>query len=354
MTARGLNYGSSSQRTVEDFLINDKLAREDGEKLPLDFTFSYLVTQDHIRHGVLQRWTKGFDISGVEGEDIVAHLKEVSEKRNVPVRLVALVNDTVGTLIASAYKNPAIRIGSIFAMGCDAAYMEKVSRIPKIADHGSEFESDALVSINCEYGAFDNEHKVLPLTRFDEEIDNTSARPGKQAYEKMVAGMYMGELLRLLLLHLHESSGVFTDAEIARLRGYGMMDSASLSRMEAGVSEAERMADAKCILKELYGIETTNEEVRVCCLLGEIVCTRAARLYACGIATLCQKQGISECAVGVDGSTSEKHLQLRERAADALGEILDWPKGQQMVKLVTAEDRSGVGSALIAAITSNQ
>ncbi|KAL3430221.1 hypothetical protein BDV09DRAFT_202334 [Aspergillus tetrazonus] len=339
---------------LEDFLAKHKLAREDGEKLPLAFTFSYPVTQDHIRHGVLQRWTKGFDISGVEGEDVVAHLEEVFEKRNVPVRLVALVNDTVGTLIASAYKNPAIKIGSIFATGCNAAYMEKVSRIPKIADHGSEFESDALVSINCEYGAFDNAHKVLPMTRFDEEIDQTSARPGQQAYEKMVAGMYMGELLRLLLLHLHESCGFFTDAEIDRLRGYGTMDSASLSRMEAGGSEAERMSDAKCILKDLYGIEATDEEARVCCLLGEIVCTRAARLYACGIAALCRKQGISECAVGVDGSTFEKYSQFRERAVDALGKILDWPEGQQLVKLVTAEDGSGVGSALIAAITLNQ
>ncbi|KAL6230242.1 hypothetical protein BDW75DRAFT_223183 [Aspergillus navahoensis] len=339
---------------LEDFLAKHKLSEENGEKVPLAFTFSYPVSQDHIRHGVLQRWTKGFDISGVEGEDVVAHLEEVFEKRNVPVRLVALVNDTVGTLIASAYKNPAIKIGSIFATGCNAAYMEKVSRIPKIADRGFQLESDALVSINCEYGAFDNGHKVLPRTRFDKEIDETSARPGQQTYEKMVAGMYMGELLRLLLLHLHESSGVFTDAEIDRLRGYGTMDSASLSRMEAGGSAAERMGAAKSILKELYGIEATDEEARVCCLLAEIVCTRAARLYACGIAALCRKQGIKECAVGVDGSTFEKYSQFRERAIHALGEILDWPEGQQLVKLITAEDGSGVGSALIAAIALNQ
>ncbi|KAL4971894.1 hypothetical protein BDW66DRAFT_164604 [Aspergillus desertorum] len=339
---------------LEDFLAKHQLAGANGEKLPLAFTFSYPVAQDHIRHGVLQRWTKGFDISGVEGEDVVARLEEVFEKRNVPVRLVALVNDTVGTLIASAYKNPAIKIGSIFATGCNAAYMERVSQIPKIADRGSEFESDALVSINCEYGAFDNGHKVLPRTRFDEEIDETSPRPGQQTYEKMVAGMYMGELLRLLLLHLHESSGFFADAETDRLKGYGTMDSASLSRMEAGGSEAERMAAAKSILKDLYGIEATDEEARVCCLLAEIVCTRAARLYACGIAALCRKQDIKECAVGVDGSTFEKYSQFRERAINALGEILDWPDGQQLVKLVTAEDGSGVGSALVAAITLNQ
>lgn len=41
------------------------------EKLPLGFTFSYPATQNYIDEGILQRWTKGFDIDGVEGENIV-------------------------------------------------------------------------------------------------------------------------------------------------------------------------------------------------------------------------------------------------------------------------------------------
>ena len=46
----------------------------EGERLnalPLGFTFSYPATQEYIDHGVLQRWTKGFDIDGVEGHDVV-------------------------------------------------------------------------------------------------------------------------------------------------------------------------------------------------------------------------------------------------------------------------------------------
>lgn len=39
--------------------------------LPLGFTFSYPATQNYIDEGVLQRWTKGFDISGVEGHNVV-------------------------------------------------------------------------------------------------------------------------------------------------------------------------------------------------------------------------------------------------------------------------------------------
>lgn len=51
------------------------------DKIPLGFTFSYPASQDYIDHGVLQRWTKGFDIDGVEGKDVVPLFeKALSEK----------------------------------------------------------------------------------------------------------------------------------------------------------------------------------------------------------------------------------------------------------------------------------
>ena len=57
---------------------------EDLGKLPLGFTFSYPATQDYIDHGVLQRWTKGFDVEGVEGEDVVPQFEAALNKRVSP------------------------------------------------------------------------------------------------------------------------------------------------------------------------------------------------------------------------------------------------------------------------------
>lgn len=54
---------------------------EELSSLPLGFTFSYPATQEYIDHGVLQRWTKGFDIEGVEGKDVVPPFEEVLRKR---------------------------------------------------------------------------------------------------------------------------------------------------------------------------------------------------------------------------------------------------------------------------------
>jgi hexokinase len=54
---------------------------EKRDKLPLGFTFSYPATQDYIDHGVLQRWTKGFDIAGVEGHNVVPMFEEALAKQ---------------------------------------------------------------------------------------------------------------------------------------------------------------------------------------------------------------------------------------------------------------------------------
>ena len=54
---------------------------EELPSLPLGFTFSYPATQDYIDHGVLQRWTKRFDIDGVEGHDVVPQFEAALKKR---------------------------------------------------------------------------------------------------------------------------------------------------------------------------------------------------------------------------------------------------------------------------------
>ncbi|GME83418.1 unnamed protein product [Ambrosiozyma monospora] len=41
------------------------------DSLPLGFTFSYPAFQNAINSGILQTWTKGFDIHGVEGHDLL-------------------------------------------------------------------------------------------------------------------------------------------------------------------------------------------------------------------------------------------------------------------------------------------
>lgn len=90
------------------------------------------------------------------------------------------------------------------------------------------------MAINCEYGAFDNEHVVLPRTKYDIIIDKESPRPGQQSFEKMIAGLYLGELFRLVALDLNENPDVkiFGDQDVSKLQKPYTLDASFLSAIE--------------------------------------------------------------------------------------------------------------------------
>ena len=126
-------------------------------------------SQERIDHGVLIRWTKGFGAPNTEGRDVAAMFRKSIEKRvsitqfygpstpiliatpkkNLPINLTALINDTTGTLIASHYVNPKTKIAVIFGTGCNAAYMENIADIEKINQIGLDPKDD--MAINCEW-----------------------------------------------------------------------------------------------------------------------------------------------------------------------------------------------------------
>ena len=325
---------------------------EDGtlETLPLGFTFSYPATQDYIDQGVLQRWTKGFDIEGVEGKDVVEQFEAALATRGLPIKLTALINDTTGTLVASAYTDDAMRIGCIFGTGCNAAYVEECGDIPKLAH--MKLPPDMPMAINCEWGAFDNEHVILPLTPYDVIIDRESPRPGQQAFEKMIAGLYLGELFRLVLVDLHENKGckMFHGQDIGKLKKAYTLDSSFLSLIEE--DPFENLSESHDLFKNKLDINASKPELELCRRLAELIGTRAARLSACGVAAICKKKNYASCHVGADGSVFNKYPHFKARGAIALREILDWPKGtKDPIDIRAAEDGSGVGAAIIAALT---
>lgn len=67
--------------SLEAFIQGHNLSGSKEDPLQLGFTFSYPAHQDYIDHGKLVTWTKGFEISGVEGEDAAGLLRQAIEKK---------------------------------------------------------------------------------------------------------------------------------------------------------------------------------------------------------------------------------------------------------------------------------
>jgi hexokinase len=145
---------------LSKFLSDNSDLIKDKHPEHLGFTFSYPCEQHAINHGILQRWTKGFNVSDVEGHDVVPLFETALKKAGVNISVTAVVNDTTGTLIASNYADPTTQIGCIFGtgisrssvnidIGCNAAYMENIGSIPKLAH--LNLPPEMPMAINCEW-----------------------------------------------------------------------------------------------------------------------------------------------------------------------------------------------------------
>jgi hexokinase len=337
--------------------------------MPLGFTFSYPATQERIDHAILQTWTKGFDIKGVEGEDVAAQLRHKLEERDLPLELVCVINDTVGAMIASAYNDPATIVGAIFGTGCNAAYMSSLSSIAKLDKNDERLQASGKnskstqMAINCEYGAFDNSHRVLPRTRYDEQIDKESPRPGEQTFEKLSAGLYLGEIFRLILVDLADRDLIFANQDTSTLREPYTIDTGFLSQIED--DESQGFTTSREMFKSTLNLSSvSDQEIEFSRRVAELIAVRGARLCACGVAAICGMEGIREGHVAADGSVANKHPKFKKRWATALGEILGWggeAKGgadgetrgaadEDPIMITSAEDGSGIGCAIIAAM----
>jgi len=336
---------------IESNLSDDTgtLHLKEGETLPLGFTFSYPCTQNKIDHGVLIRWTKGFGAKNTEGEDVAEMFRISLRKYSLPVELTALINDTTGTLIASHYVNPRTKIACIFGTGCNAAYMEKLPSIEKLGSLG-ESDRDQQMAINCEWGAFDSfEHEHLPRTKYDIIVDETSNKPQEQSFEKLISGRYLGEILRLVICELIDDGVLFLGQNTYKLENPYVFDTAFLSLMESDPTDELLMIIG--IFSHFFAVETTLAERQFFRALAKLIGRRAARLSACGIAAIAGKMGYLEegCLVGADGSLYNKYPGFADRIHEGLVDIF----GEKGRNIIThhAEDGSGVGSAIIAAMT---
>jgi len=350
-----------SQR-VKDFLAKHHGVHflEDKEHhFKMGFTFSFPVEQKAIDEGYLIRWTKGFDIRDTVGMNVCQLLQAELDDIGCPVRVTALINDTVGTLMARSYTSGPSRntlLGAIFGTGTNGAYLERNNAIPKLDD--SEGRPSDFMVINTEWGAFDNELKVLPNTVFDQQLDAASNNIGMQMFEKRVSGMFLGEILRLSLVYLHEHN-VFLTSEACVSPGKlvvpWVLDSSILSIAVADTSS--ELSNISVALADMLSVTGANRvDLETVKNISLAIGRRSARLAAVAIAATALKiksndASMMEMDVGVDGSLIEFFPNYQDYVHEAILEIFAAKGETIIINLGLARDGSGVGAALTALVS---
>nr|CAD7431435.1 unnamed protein product [Timema monikensis] len=325
---------------LANFMVEHDLS---SERLPLGFTFSFPLSQRGLTKGYLVQWTKGFDCSDCINEDVVQMLKDAIARRNdIQLDVVALLNDAVGTLVACAIRAHNCRVGLIAGTGSNACYVEKVENVELFEGD----KSKPYMVINTEWGAFgDNGALEIVRTQYDREIDSHSINAGKQLHEKMISGMYMGELVRLVLVKFTKSNLLFGGKGSDMLFERGTFFTKFVSEIES--DKRGTFTGCRQVLDELGLSHATDQDcvnVRYIC---ECVSRRAAHLVSAGVATLINKMGQLSVTVGVDGSVYRFHPYFHDLMVEKISELVT--PGIKF-DLMLSEDGSGRGAALVAAV----
>ncbi|NXI25195.1 HXK1 protein, partial [Sterrhoptilus dennistouni] len=315
-----------------------------GSRLPLGFTFSFPCRQASIDQGTLVGWTKGFKATNCEGEDVVDMLREAIRRRNeFDLDIVAVVNDTVGTMMTCGYEDPNCEIGLIAGTGSNVCYMEDMKNIEIV--EGNEGK----MCINTEWGAFGDNGCIDHIrTKYDREVDEGSLNPGKQRYEKMTSGMYLGEIVRQILIDLTKQGLLFRGHISESLRKRGIFETKFLSQIE---SDRLVLLQVRRILQQL-GLDSTCDDSMIVREVCGVVSTRAARLCGAGLAAVLEKkresQGVErlQITVGVDGTLYKLHPHFSRVLQETVKELAP----QCDVTFMLSEDGSGKGAALITAV----
>lgn len=320
---------------IESFFAEHSLSRR--QVYDLAFTFSFPVEQRSVVSGNLVCWTKGFTASGVEGRDVVSLLTEALHRRRMGyINVAALVNDTVGTLAAKSYADPACDMGVILGTGTNACYPEKTVRIAKYHGPGASAE----MIVNVEWGGFNH----LKANVYDRTLDRASCNAGEQQLEKMVSGMYLGEITRLVIVEMIQKGLLFREDSLSAFSEAYALTTEHLSRTAPG---EDLPAD--------FGLDdVSGSDRRIILEIGRMVSRRSARIAgaAVGAVVTWMDPGLDSIhTVAVDGALFEKHAGFRDNMAGMLAEIFGDRAAK--IKLDPARDGSGIGAAIIAAVAAS-
>uniref|UniRef100_A0A8C5EVS2 hexokinase n=1 Tax=Gouania willdenowi TaxID=441366 RepID=A0A8C5EVS2_GOUWI len=308
---------------LADFISSQNLK---GQTLPLGFTFSFSCEQKKIDESILLRWTKGFNCSGVEGRDIVQLLKEAVQRRgDFTIGFVAMVNDTVGTMMSCGYRDQSCEIGLIIGTGTNACYMEEMRNVKRVEGE------DGRMCINTEWGGFGDDGTLENIiTDINRTIDQTSIKPGVHIFEKMISGMYLGELVRLLLVKLTEQKLLFKGQRSTTLLTAGTFPTKFISEIEEPLSGLE---NAKRILSSL-NVPYDSVDARIVRLVCDTVSSRTARLCAAALATIANRIRVNR---------GLKHLKTTVGMVRLLAPDCD-------ITFILSQDGSGKGAAMVTAV----
>ena len=256
--------------------------------------FSYNADVTPELDARLNCWTKGIQAPEIVGQYVGRELL-----RRMGGGSIAVVNDTVATLLAAKAtegdRTYSSYLGFILGTGTNTAYVERNSNITKVKG----LDPEGSMIINAESGSMDK----VGRSKFDEDMDQKQPDPGHNPFEKMIAGGYLGGI-GLELLKSAAKAGMFSAKTSSGIGGLGALETIDFDNFCAAFRKEGRVNP----LDEIF---SDADDAKMARRLGIPVFERAAVLTAVHLAAFCIKSGegadaSAPIAINADGSTYYK------------------------------------------------
>nr|XP_042901640.1 hexokinase-2 [Parasteatoda tepidariorum] len=324
---------------IFDFLEANNLIKK---RLPLGFCFSFPMIQTSIDEGILVTWTKSFNCKNVVGHEVVKMLKAaLARRKDVAVDVVAVVNDATGTMMMGSYLDKRAAVGLILGTGCNAAYFEKVNKIEKWEGNHPGVEE---VLIDIEWGAFgDNGVLDFMKTDVDKEIDLESLLPHSFTFEKLFAGRYIGSIAKKVICKLIEKGVLFG------LRKDLPKDWIFTAADVSNTLEETSKQVILDIMKSKGFNDISEEDAEILHYVCTIISIRGALLVSICLANCLRRMNKEDVTIAIDGSL----FKLHPKYAHYMNLFIAALAPKHKFQLILAEDGSGKGAGLVAAVVTS-
>ncbi len=280
----------------------------------IGFCFSYAATITPERDGRVITIDKEVVVEGCEGKLIGASLIEELERRGITGKRIVILNDTVAVLLGMAVgldkSKYAGFIGQVSGTGTNTCVSLPVSAVGKLGLTGNQG-----MIINLESGKYSG----ITGGDFDAMLDERSHNPGQKRFEKLTAGVYLGEICHLML-NAAADEGLLSDECADKVRSLPPFDSAVIDAWAYGegydilsgneddhhfaqtlsVALFHRSARCMCVnllaLAELIG----GGREKPICMMAEGSLVQKGRCYRPELESLLQLYGTEKRGISVE------------------------------------------------------
>jgi hexokinase len=278
---------------------------------------------------------KGFTItSNLDlGEQLRDGYSKARSRRKLPdVQIVAIVNDTVATLISFAHKIKAsperkAAMGLIVGTGNNATIPLKLSSLhaakrlkAETISKGDVSSLEEKILVNTEWsinGTAGPLRELNVITRWDKILDDAGILPGFQPFEYMTAGRYLGELGRLIILDYLTTQLFISEEQLpAKLRERNGLTSTFLGKFNPyqSLPDSSAIDELSAELPPNKGTNSwhwTLEAAEVVFKIAKAIQVRAAGMTAAAIIGLltCAEELVLNSDNSIHRGSSIPHIE---------------------------------------------